>query len=179
MQNGATVLGLSAWHLYPDMTFFGSDIVQVTMDDSLIACGGALSLGLSATPRTGDDNLGVYWSLSLAQLRYYGHPVRTERVMESNKRISFSQLVVVVFSAILTVWDITDSEADDAARVLSSLADSFMSSHQGLSAGHRMFQLLKDGATAFLGRNTGDQSLNRKLTQLGRRRAEQFFFREG
>jgi hypothetical protein len=103
--------------------------------------------------------------------------VRTERVLESNTRIPFPQVILVVFSAILTIWGISDAEADAAARIVSSLADIVTSTRRGSSVDRRMIQLLKDGATTFLERYTGDQSLNRKLIQLGRRRARQFFYK--
>ncbi|PGH15647.1 hypothetical protein AJ79_02240 [Helicocarpus griseus UAMH5409] len=47
IEEGATILGLSSWHLYPDMAVFGARNVSIRMGDSLIAEGGVLSLGFS------------------------------------------------------------------------------------------------------------------------------------
>jgi hypothetical protein len=71
VQNGAILLAMSAWHLYPDKVVLGSEEKLVRQQDPLIAAGGCLTVGLeSAYPDHGND--GVYWSLSLAHLRFYG-----------------------------------------------------------------------------------------------------------
>lgn len=178
VQNGATLLGLSAWHLYPDMSVFGPQIVPVKMNDPLIITGGVLSLGLSATPRTVGGGNGVYWSLSLAHLRHYGRPVRSERALRSNSRITFPQLSVVVFSALLAEWGMSEDSGDVAAKAIIRLADYVKGGCELSNNDARLLQLLRDGASAFADRSVGDQDLNRKLIQLGRRRASTFFHKE-
>jgi hypothetical protein len=91
VHDGAAILGLSAWHLYPDILVFGVRNVEITMNDDVIAVGGVLSLGLS---HSGNTSLpGIHWSLSLANMRHYGRPVRSQRQLsDDTKRISFSQL---------------------------------------------------------------------------------------
>ncbi|KAI0856354.1 hypothetical protein F4860DRAFT_506763 [Xylaria cubensis] len=76
VQDGSTLLGLITWHLYPDIVVFGSQTVEIKMADSLVPNGGVLSLGCSSSATMPND--GVAWSLSLAHLRHYGHPVQKD-----------------------------------------------------------------------------------------------------
>ncbi|KAL1603892.1 hypothetical protein SLS60_005484 [Paraconiothyrium brasiliense] len=72
VQTGAPLLGLSSWHLYPDMIVFGtgknSKATKVIQNDPHIVRGGVLTLGIHDLRRSGD---GIHWSLPLAYLRYY------------------------------------------------------------------------------------------------------------
>ncbi|KAJ8133241.1 hypothetical protein O1611_g383 [Lasiodiplodia mahajangana] len=52
VQDGSAILGLAAWHIYPDITVFGGQSVEVLMDDPLVATGGILSLGCSPSATT-------------------------------------------------------------------------------------------------------------------------------
>lgn len=46
VHDGAILLGLSAWHLYPDLVVLGSSSTLVKQKDPLIAPGGLLTIGL-------------------------------------------------------------------------------------------------------------------------------------
>jgi hypothetical protein len=179
VENSASLLGLAAWHIYPDMSVFSPEVVEVKMDDSLVATGGFLSIGLATRPRTSNEKNGVYWSLSLAQLRFYGKPVKVERALETGTRITFSQLDLVIFGVMLAEWRTSDSQGQLVAEVIISLVDYVTSVPQGSSDDKRLLKMLRDSATAYSGRSTGDESLNSKLIQLGRRRAEGFIHDEG
>jgi hypothetical protein len=105
VNDGAAIVGLSAWHLYPDMTVFGSQIVEIPIGDELIGAGGVLSLGLSSS--TNRIVPGVYWCLSLTNLRYYSLPVRSRRQLNTDpKRITFPQFQQAVLGTILGSWKI-------------------------------------------------------------------------
>ena len=43
---GAFLLGLSAWHLYPDMIVHGSETKEIKQNDNLIPNGSMITLGL-------------------------------------------------------------------------------------------------------------------------------------
>ncbi len=66
--DGSVLLALSAWHIYPDMSVLGKHSHFVRQDDSLVAQGGVLTLGLESALSTSDDSIsnGVTWSLPLA-----------------------------------------------------------------------------------------------------------------
>ncbi|RSM18462.1 hypothetical protein CDV31_002597 [Fusarium ambrosium] len=80
--NGAAILGLVAWHIYPDMHVYGTKNVVVPMNDELVAHGGVLSL-VNSEPRQ-PNNRGVSWSLCLSHLTFYGPPARTEQTLEKD-----------------------------------------------------------------------------------------------
>lgn len=104
VQNGAILLGLSAWHLYPDIIVLGDTVAAVGLKDPLVASGGSLTIGLTDADRSGDKS-GVYWSLSLAHLRYYGDPVVSSRSVGNDpSRITFEQLEMAVLGSVLSRW---------------------------------------------------------------------------
>ena len=105
-QEGSILLALSAWHLYPDLLILKDSIKKVEFNDSLIASSGALTLGMF---KDGDSDLrGVYWSLSLAHLRYYGEPVvRTQAIARESSRITFLQLTQVALGSLSASWSRT------------------------------------------------------------------------
>ncbi|KAI1109628.1 hypothetical protein F5Y14DRAFT_458003 [Nemania sp. NC0429] len=74
VHDGAVLIALSSWHLYPDMVVFQDDFKEITQSDPLVAQGGVLTMGLKASPESTE---GVRWSLPLSKLRYYGAPVWT------------------------------------------------------------------------------------------------------
>ncbi|KAH7408157.1 hypothetical protein DE146DRAFT_711785 [Phaeosphaeria sp. MPI-PUGE-AT-0046c] len=174
IQDGAPLLGLSAWHLYPDITIFSPKVVEIKMNDTLVAAGGMISIGLGATPRASREDNGVYWSLSLAQLRHYGRPVKVERAMETGSRITFPQLNLVIFGIMLAEWQLSTTQSQLAADAIIATMDYLEHHKQGSRTDKRLFRLLRDSALAYSEREAGDSALNSKLIQLGRRRAKKF-----
>ncbi|KAF2728667.1 hypothetical protein EJ04DRAFT_569335 [Polyplosphaeria fusca] len=75
VRGGPTILGLSAWHIYPNMIILERNNPEVCMNDPLVAPSGTFTIGI----RPAADHRGAHWSLSLAHLRYYGHPISTHR----------------------------------------------------------------------------------------------------
>jgi hypothetical protein len=73
VHDGAALLGISSWHLYPEMIVYGGPAVEIKQKDPLFDRAALLTLGLEQV-RT--DVKSVYWSLPLACLQYYGHPVQ-------------------------------------------------------------------------------------------------------
>ena len=107
VQSGALLLGLSAWHLYPDMVVHGSVTRKVQQRDQLVPTGTMITLGLESVT---EANMGVYWSLPLAHLRFYGDPVQSIRSTGHDaSRIPAEQLVYVVLGVILRKWVETSS----------------------------------------------------------------------
>jgi hypothetical protein len=104
VQNGAILLAMSAWHLYPDMVVLGSEEKLVRQQDALIAAGGCLTVGLeSAYPHHGND--GVDWSLSLAHLRFYGDPILAHRSVGNDaSRVTFRSFTLIALGSFLRGW---------------------------------------------------------------------------
>ena len=80
--NGAVLLELSAWYLYPDLVL-GNVNVNTRQNDSLINPSGIVTLGLQGIEP--ENSHGVYWSLPLAHVRYYGDPVVSEGVVQISR----------------------------------------------------------------------------------------------
>lgn len=120
VQNGAILLGLSAWHIYPDMVILGETEKRVKQEDPLVAREGYITTGLSPLSTNGD---GVYWSLSLAHLRYYGAPVLSRRAAGSDgARVTFKQFKFAALGAFLAGWkDFVDIAT--GAKLLSAIWD--------------------------------------------------------
>ncbi|KAI4257518.1 MAG: hypothetical protein L6R42_005605 [Xanthoria sp. 1 TBL-2021] len=102
VQNGAILLGLSAWHLYPDLVLLSSARPPVRQKDPLISHLGVLTIGLE------DSSLSdapVVWSLPLAYMRYYGEPkLITGIAGRSNTRITMDLFAYIVLGSVVTPW---------------------------------------------------------------------------
>lgn len=116
IRDGSVLLAISAWHIYPNMMVFGVDksaaSTEVLMHDELVAEGGTISVGLSRIEQ-GDlnpevpRNNGIYWSMPLDRLKYYGKSVRrTRNLLDDARRISFPDLLQVNLGAVLDNWSV-------------------------------------------------------------------------
>lgn len=102
VQERATLLAISAWHLYPDMMVYGKCCSEVRQEDSIFKPGILLTLSLQ---HVREDTKSVYWSLPLACLQYYGHPVRTIRTISpENKRVTCHQFAYIVLGCLFDGW---------------------------------------------------------------------------
>ena len=102
IQSGAALLGLSSWHLYPDMVILGGAVTDVMQRDPLFKDTAILTLGLQVK----SESRSVSWSLPLARLKYYGQPVRTTRsVGHDNTRISMDEFAYIVLGCIFSGWN--------------------------------------------------------------------------
>ncbi|KAI9756772.1 MAG: hypothetical protein M1835_000705 [Candelina submexicana] len=109
VQNGAILLGLSAWHLYPDVVVLGKRTTGVDLKDPLIATGGTLTLILHDSSGEDLEQDGVYWSLSLAHLRYYGDPIASTRSTSlGSSQISFKEYEVLLLGDTLKLMGCID-----------------------------------------------------------------------
>jgi hypothetical protein len=103
VQDGAVLLGLLSWHLYPDMVVLGSTTKNIEQKDDLIGAGGILTIGLQHRDR--ENNSGVFWSLPLAYMRYYGTtPIASQTLALDTSRISVDQLYQVVLGSLSAHW---------------------------------------------------------------------------
>lgn len=93
LHNGAVLVAMTAWHLYPDMSLFGAQSKNLQQRDSLISPGGHLTVGLEDSNPS--STAGVYWSLSLANLRFYENPVLATSNANDASRVSFQDLVLI------------------------------------------------------------------------------------
>ncbi|KAG4274379.1 hypothetical protein FPRO04_09337 [Fusarium proliferatum] len=121
-QNGAAILGLSAWHIYPDIHVYGNKNIKVIMEDQLVRAGGTLSLASCPPQRT--ESRGVYWSLCLSHLAFYGPPVKRNQSLEKDpRRIPFKHLLHATVGAILSRWRVHTSDLVDGINILIAILD--------------------------------------------------------
>lgn len=163
VDNGAALLGLTAWHLYPDMHVLGKQVVTVRMSDDLIVDGGELTLGCPPPEHLSSN--GVCWSLRLGHLKHYGGPVQRQRSLQDDPcRISFQELLYATVGVILAQWKVTESNIDVPLKTFAKLCD-LMS---GIGACRSVMSMM--GVAAYdciAGR--GDSG---RLLRLGQRRPE-------
>ena len=124
MSSGSTLLTLGAWNLYPDILLVGHEIIETRFSDPLVAPGGILTVGLAGSKT--EDRQGISWSLSLAHLRYYGHPVQTRgELSRDSARITFPQFCQAAFGALLGYWEVNESRSELFARIFVAIEDVF------------------------------------------------------
>ena len=119
IQDGSVLLGISAWHLYPDMQILGDKITQVQQNDLLM--NHSLLTIPSLQPNPARE--GVFWSLPLSRMRYYSPPVITERRLASDtSRISIEDFQVFVLGAVISQWGDSCPSSERGCKFIISLA---------------------------------------------------------
>jgi hypothetical protein len=187
---GPPLLALSSWHLYPDLLAIGEKEVSVRFNDPLISPGGKLTLGLS----TGDgEGRGVYWSLSLAHLNFYGSPVVSEGQFNvTSERLSFPQFTLAVFGTVMGAWNIRGNSINEVAELFIALEDFLTMTIQDNSQGEdakeaatQFFQnhshwwrILSNAARLVLEATGAERDEVQKLLNLGLRRSSNFIPKE-
>ncbi|KAI3323540.1 hypothetical protein HD806DRAFT_535367 [Xylariaceae sp. AK1471] len=165
VKNGSVLLGISAWHIYPDMIIFSEKAggKPVTMRDPLVHPGGVISLGLSDSASRAAR--GVYWSLSLAHHKFYGRPVRkVSKINGDSSRLTIGELQVVAIGVILGKWHIPLSRTAETLRFLLQLACFLPSKPE--SYDDRWVEMITKPIMRFF----EDEKLAAPLISLGRRR---------
>ncbi|KAL4861423.1 hypothetical protein BDV12DRAFT_204021 [Aspergillus spectabilis] len=98
--DGGVLLGLTSWHLYPDLVILGPKIQDIFQKDALVAEGGVATLSIAYQEDPHGNQEGVYWSMSLANLRYYG-VVECKRSSLHDSKLSISDFQALILGASL------------------------------------------------------------------------------
>ncbi|KAI0538353.1 hypothetical protein GGR58DRAFT_501346 [Xylaria digitata] len=165
VKNGAVLLAISAWHIYPDMVVFsGKDSGKsIDMKDPLVHQAGVISLGLSDSSFRASQ--GVYWSLALAKHKFYGRAIRkTSQLNGDGSRLTFPELQMVVIGVILSKWEILPSGTFAALEFLQNVFSPV--SYDSLVDTHGWIRMILDPVARFF----QDEAVARPLLSLGRRR---------
>lgn len=169
-QDGAVLIALSAWHLYPDVVVLGAKSRELNQHDQLIGNGSTLTIGLQNSP---EISVGVHWSLSLAHLRYYGSPIRARGVVDAeSSRLTFPQFLLTALRAIIASWGLMSSQVRDGARPIAHMSSVLTGSTDAISQWGPATWLspLNSAATAFLNSHGEEIDAATKLFRLGHRR---------
>ncbi|UPL01317.1 hypothetical protein LCI18_012251 [Fusarium solani-melongenae] len=125
VRNGAVLLAINSWHLYPDLCVLsrGPDVIQ--QKDSLILGSGILTVDVE---RSSETTGSVVWSLPLAYLRYYGEPVLINRTLGVNStRISMDQFRYVLLGCVFGTWKGSGGSALDNINLMARFLDALRS----------------------------------------------------
>lgn len=174
IHDGGILLALSSWHLYPDMSVFEIEPHKVLQNDALVAQGGMISLGLQNNREGADD--GVWWSLPLAHMRYYGEPiVSTRNTGVGTAKITFQQFLFVALGSVLSTWDVSEHNFEPALTVMTHLGDDFDILTNGKTQWKvrrqaKWLQALSSASQTFNSLPVGDREEHRRLITFGMRR---------
>lgn len=164
VQDGAILLGISAWHLYPDMEILGDEITPVHQHDEL------MNHALLTIPaqRVVMEREGIFWSLPLSRMRYYSPPVVAERRLASDtSRISIDDLQMIVLGNIISQWGAACSNKERGCKFIVSLAK--------LTAEPVLWlEILAEAAQTFVNSQGMERKYLSKLLRQGGRRYASF-----
>ncbi|KAI7780174.1 hypothetical protein LA080_016363 [Diaporthe eres] len=171
INDGSVILALTSWNLFPDMFVIGANSTFVSQHDPLYPKGSIITLGPSSRPPDATSG-GVFWSLLLAYLKYYGDPVvQTRTLGESTSRLTFSEVIQVVLGCMLACWGDYGCNLQHACANILSLRD-LLSTNKRKEPGHprSWIHLLGESAESYLTEVDSTQSHLRSLTLRGHRR---------
>jgi hypothetical protein len=103
VQRPSVLIGLTAWHLFPDMSVLGNEQKLVEMRDHLVQPGGLLTIGVQTiSPKI---TCGVSWTLPLKHLRYYGGARMTNGgISATSSYVSFEEFLQVTIGSMIIRW---------------------------------------------------------------------------
>jgi hypothetical protein len=176
---GAVLLGLASWSLYPDLLVLAEAPTPVLFKDDLFLGGGTLTIGLENSDDRSDD--GVYWSLALSHLRYYGDPVVSKTSVSQASRISIEELHLLCLGSVLAGWGEEGTDIIAAAelfvvvweRIQQATIDLKNPAHYVASEASWLFMLFSASQSIL---NLKGQELKNAeaIVNLGRRKASRF-----
>jgi hypothetical protein len=173
ISDGAILMALSAWHLYPDLIVLRNRTQKVNFSDALFPPTGVITVGLETTDASTDG--GIQWSLTLSHLRYYGNPIRVD-VQGDNSRVTMSQLCIVALGAFLATWDITPKNMFEAAKWIKRLWKHLLTGveEEELNSNFPWLSFLENAASRLVNASEQDLKNYQMLLNFGSRRREPF-----
>ena len=168
VNTGEALLGLSAWHIYPDICAIGRRTTIIEQKDHLVTKGGIVTLGLQEHRER--DDPGITWSMPLAHLRYYGGAVSSQRTLGSKTtKVFFDRIVLVAMGSAMAAWNNLDAELDSAMHFFIAFAGIHEFSRQYRE---RLLwpKILADQARRVLSSDQVGRQEMARLVGLGRRR---------
>jgi hypothetical protein len=102
-QRPSVLIGLAAWHLFPDISLLGPEQRFVPMRDHLVQSGGLLTIGVQTiSPRI---TSGVTWTLPLKYLRHYGGAKMTNGgISATSSQVTFELFLQVAIGGMISKW---------------------------------------------------------------------------
>ncbi|KAH7067277.1 hypothetical protein BKA63DRAFT_521870 [Paraphoma chrysanthemicola] len=168
VQDGAILLAMSSWHLYPNMQVLSDCAKDINFEDELMAC----SMLTISTFGTSDDRDGVFWSLPLSRMRYYSPAVISERSIASDtSRISMEEFQIVFLGSFVGQWRSVCNDEVRCCKFIVCLQKTYQDASSNTSA---WFELLAVAASRVLNASGHLRAQYHKLLTLSSRRCEGF-----
>ncbi|KAK8069992.1 hypothetical protein PG994_006608 [Apiospora phragmitis] len=169
--NGAILLAISAWHLYPNLLVFSSQTTSVTFSDPLMNPSGVLTVGITNAASASTGKEGIYWSVALSHYRHYGHPTRS--VSEVDDRLAMDELYLVTLGGLLKLWGEPRANFEQGARWFVALWRCVHRAKAILS-GPEWIEPLAEAASRFLSAKDQERKELTSLMDFGFRRGTHF-----
>ncbi|TVY15702.1 hypothetical protein LARI1_G005736 [Lachnellula arida] len=166
IQDGAALLGISSWHLFPDLEVLGTKPVEVSQKDELFQTTALLTLGLQFASKSSNN---VSWSLPLARMKYYGDPVHSQRTLgHDTSRITMDQF------GLGGIWPNCRYWNHLALKVKKDVGGGFKENEFkfGLTQGEKWLSWISDISKTFSATSGTERQVSLQLVGLGRRRSE-------
>jgi hypothetical protein len=173
LAKGSVLLGLASWHLYPDLLVLGEHVTKVDFKDPISEDCAQLTIGLWNPDHDKDE--GVYWSLSLSHLRFYGDPVKVTSFTTRNaSRLNIDELHLLAIGAFNADWgSLCTSNFTQAAEFFVSLDEALCDNTQSIVSMHgdlNWINLFGNVSRDFLTLKDTEKSIASSLIALGQRR---------
>ncbi|KAF7513321.1 hypothetical protein GJ744_009742 [Endocarpon pusillum] len=186
VQSPAVLLGLSCWHIYPDLLVLGTGKIEPTkQQDPLVSDGGLLTIGMQLEGGTDES---IFWSLPLSFLRRYGDPVVAQGYIgPGHSRISLQELIFITMGCLFGHWGSAAANNDFAASWVTLIYHLFRESKSSLPArsysanddgslvhspvhSQSWLSVLNQAATTFIDAQGEEKREYQRLISLGRRK---------
>jgi hypothetical protein len=168
---GASLIAIASWHLFPDLLVLGKSIQPVRFKDELVSEMGELTVGLENTDPGHSD--GIFWSLPLSQLRFYGDPVVAVSHTRDTMRLSMDELQLVVFGSAIANWGSHYLDVIRVAGFFQRLYDKVGPEHTDAPQ-FRWLQPLWDASKTLVTATGQDLDIALAAVALGRRNGREF-----
>ncbi|KAH8689146.1 hypothetical protein BGW36DRAFT_365677 [Talaromyces proteolyticus] len=110
------LVGLAAWHIFPDISFLGGITEFISFKDPFIRKGGILTIGMQ---NTNPAKEGIQWTLPLAHYQHYGKPkTKSSNICTSSMHIPFNRLVQVAIGSAISQWGNAGHDLETVAHFL-------------------------------------------------------------
>jgi hypothetical protein len=174
IQDGAVILGLKSWHLFPDIFALSAGQNKIQLRDPLLPQSAIITLGVSSC--SPDSEGSVFWSLPLSYVRYYGDPVPSlANVVESTTRLLLQEFFQVILGSVFSSWAEHGRDIQTASEFVFHLGEFITSSKSTLAKKPRSWvELLAEAAESYLSAEGSDKEYIQSLILRGRRRYKNF-----
>ena len=173
LSDGAVLLGMSSWHLYPTLVAISSEMKCIDQKDELFEAGGVLTVGLEG--RDLEKESGLSWSLPLAYMQYYAAPVKCQRRLAGDtSRVSMQHFAFVVLGSVVSAWPKANRDTKALFNMLIALRDYISSTKSSVEFIPEWFLFLASTVNQFLNTSGLEEKQAKQLYSLGFRRGISF-----